>query len=106
MCVGVPMEILSADGLVATASDGVRTETIDLSLVGPQPRGSWVLTLLGAAREVLDADEAAKITAALDGLRALMTGGSLGDAFADLEAAGPRLPPHLEAAHARGDTEA
>lgn len=106
MCVGVPMEILAVDGLVAVATDGRTTETVDLALVGGQPPGTWVLTFLGAAREVLDPEEAAKITAALDGLRSVMAGGTLGDAFADLEAGEPRLPPHLEAARARGATEA
>ena len=104
MCVGVPMQILSIDGIAALASDGVRHETLDMSLVGDVPVGSWVLSFLGTAREVLSADEARKIGAALDGLRSIMTGGGLGDAFADLEETGPRLPPHLAAALAQGKT--
>ncbi|MGR3581555.1 MAG: HypC/HybG/HupF family hydrogenase formation chaperone, partial [Sagittula sp.] len=51
-------------------------------------------------------DEAAKIASALAGLRSLMNGGELGDAFADLEDTGPRLPPHLQAALAAGKTTA
>lgn len=98
MCVGVPMQILSVDGIAAQATDGREVAQIDLSLTGPVPVGDWVLTFLGAAREVISADEARKITAALDGLRALMQGGDLGDAFADLEQQSPRLPPHLQAA--------
>jgi len=100
------MRIVAVDGLIATAADGDRIETVDLALTGSQPPGTWILNFLGAAREVLDPDEAAKIRAALDGLRAVMTGGDLGAAFADLEAAPPRLPPHLEAARARGETQA
>lgn len=106
MCVGVPMKVLSCNGLTAVAGAGDRAETIDLALIGPQEPGTWILTFLGAAREVLDPGEAEKITAALDGLRSLMSGGALGDAFADLDATGPRLPPHLEAARARGATKA
>ena len=34
----------------------------------------------------------------LAGLAALMQGGGLGDAFADLDARAPSLPPHLQAA--------
>lgn len=106
MCVGVPMQILSVDGIAAQATDGREEAQIDLSLTGPVPIGEWVLTFLGAAREVITADEAQKISAALDGLRSLMAGGDLGDAFADLEGRGPSLPPHLQAAQAKGKSVA
>lgn len=102
MCLGVPMQIRSADGIVGLAEDGERVERIDLSLTGAVAPGTWVLTFLGAAREVLDEGEALKIRAALDGLRSLMAGGELGHAFADLEARTPELPPHLRAAAAAG----
>jgi hydrogenase expression/formation protein HypC len=55
-------------------------------------------------REVICAAEAAQIAAAVEALRSVMAGGGAGDAFADLEAGGPRLPPHLEAARAAGRT--
>ena len=103
MCLGIPMQIVEADGIVGRGGDGT---LIDLSLTGPVAPGTWVLTFLGAAREVLEEDEAMKITAALDGLRALMAGGDLGAAFADLEARTPELPPHLRAAAAAGRTVA
>lgn len=103
MCVGVPMQILSVEGIAAKADDGETVELIDLSLTGPLPVGTWVLSFLGAAREVIGEDEALKIRAALGGLKSLMAGGDLGDAFADLEARPPQLPPHLQAAHDKGD---
>lgn len=106
MCVGIPMRILSVDGISARATDGDEETLVDLSLTGPVNPGQWVLTFLGAAREVIDADEAAKITAALNGLKSLMQGGDLGNAFADLEARTPQLPPHLQAAAAKGETSA
>lgn len=106
MCVGIPMRIISRTELAAQATDGTVTETIDLALTGPVEPGTWVLTFLGSAREVISEDEARKISAALDGLRALMGGGTLGDAFADLEETGPRLPPHLAAALEEGKTTA
>ena len=106
MCVGVPMRIVAVDGLAARATDGREEALIDLALTGPVAPGTWVLSFLGAAREVIDAEEAQKITAALDGLRSLMAGGDLGDAFADLEATGPRLPAHLQAARDRGESVA
>lgn len=105
MCVGIPMQILSVDGIAAQATDGREVQMIDLSLVDDAIPGTWVLTFLGAAREVISADEAATITAALDGLRAVMAGGDLGDAFADLDRT-PSLPPHLQAALDQGKTTA
>jgi hydrogenase expression/formation protein HypC len=96
------MQILSVDGIAAMATDGREEAQIDLSLTGAVPIGAWVLTFLGAAREGITEDEAQKISAALEGLRALMTGGELGAAFADLEQSGPSLPPHLQAAMETG----
>ena len=106
MCVGIPLRIIEVDGTNAVATDGSRTETVDLSLVGTQPKGTWVLNFLGAAREVLTAEEAERIAAAIAGLERVMNGDDLGDAFADLTNRGPELPPHLAAAHAAGKTQA
>jgi hydrogenase expression/formation protein HypC len=96
------MQILSVDGIAARATDGREEALIDLSLTGPVAPGGWVLTFLGAARDIISAEEADQILRALDGLRALMQGDDLGDAFADLEQTTPSLPPHLQAAHAAG----
>ena len=95
MCLGIPMRILSSDGIVGRASDGGTEQIVDLSLTGPLEPGTWTLVFLGAARDVLPEDEALKIRAALRGLQSLMEGGELGDAFADLEGREPQLPPHL-----------
>lgn len=103
MCVGIPMRVVSSDGLSAVCVAGERTETVDLALVGPQPDGEWLLVFLGTARERLDPRDAELISRALEGLAAVMAGGDLGDAFADLEARPPSLPPHLEAARRRGE---
>ncbi|MGL4279675.1 MAG: HypC/HybG/HupF family hydrogenase formation chaperone [Albidovulum sp.] len=105
MCVGIPMRILAVDGIAATATDGRDVTRIDLSLVGEVPVGAWVLTFLGTAHEVIDETQAALIAAALDGLRAVMAGGDAGDAFADLDARTPELPPHLQAALDAGHSQ-
>lgn len=105
MCVGIPMRVISVAGIAAQATDGHETARIDLSLTGAVPPGTWVLTFLGAAREVLAPEEAARISAAVNALRTIMAGGEAGDAFADLDA-GPSLPPHLAAAKAAGRTVA
>ncbi len=104
MCVGVPMQITAIDGIAATTTNGQHVEVIDLSLTPDAQVGDWLLTFLGAAREVITEDEAHKISAALNGLKSLMQGGDLGDAFADLEETGPRLPAHLQAALDAGAT--
>jgi hydrogenase expression/formation protein HypC len=93
---GVPMKVTETQGLAATCVTGERVETVDLSLTGPLEPGTWVLVFLGSARDVLDEETADQITRALEGLRSVMNGGDLGDAFADLEAREPQLPPHLQ----------
>ena len=104
MCVGLPLKIIAIDGIAARAEAEDHREVIDLSLTPDARPGDWVLTHLGAAREVITADEAAKISAALAGLRAVMAGHGPGDAFADLDAKGPVLPAHLQAALDAGET--
>lgn len=106
MCVGIPLQIVSCNGMTGVATDGTRTERLDLALTGPLAPGTWVLSFLGAAREVLTEEDARLISEALTALQNLMSGKELGDAFADIEERGPTLPPHLAAAVAAGRTEA
>lgn len=104
MCVGIPLQLTSVQGIAGQALDGDRVETVDLSLTPDARPGDWVLNFLGTAHVILAEDEALKIRAALNGLASLMQGGALGDAFADLETRTPELPPHLQAALAAGQT--
>ena len=101
MCVGIPVQLLAVDGIRGDVIEDGRPGLVDLSLTPEARPGDWVLAFLGAAREVLTPDHAA-----LAGLRSLMAGGDLGDAFADLEARSPQLPPHLQAALDAGKTSA
>lgn len=102
MCVGVPMRLLTIDGIVGEAICDEGQGLVDLSLIPDARVGDWVLTHLGTAREILDEQQAEQIKAALRGLSSLMVGGDLGDAFADLETRPPSLPPHLQAALSAG----
>ena len=107
MCIGVPMQIESIDGMVAVAAsecaDGaIERHTLDMLIVGPQLPGTWVLTFHGAARRVLDATQARQILDALAALTiALDADGSapqhpaLDALFADLTDRTPQLPEHL-----------
>ncbi|MCU0910060.1 MAG: HypC/HybG/HupF family hydrogenase formation chaperone [Rhodobacteraceae bacterium] len=104
MCVGVPMQLVAIDGIAGRAIDDGQLMLLDLSLL-PQARpGDWVLGFLGTAREILPETEALLIRKALAGLAAVMAGGDHGDAFADLDARTPSLPPHLQAALDAGRT--
>jgi hydrogenase expression/formation protein HypC len=105
MCIGLPFRVLSVDGIAARVTDGRETRLLDISLVAPVEPGDWVLDFLGAARAVVSEAEALAIRAALDGLQAVMAGGDLGAAFANLETRSPTLPPHLQAALDAGRSE-
>lgn len=96
MCLGLPMQVIECTGYVALCRGRGGTRQIDLALVGEQPPGTWLLAFIDAAREVIDADSAARINAALDGLEAVMAGETdISAHFADLFERTPELPPHL-----------
>lgn len=79
MCIGIPKIVLSSEGFegefaqVALA-DGSQQERVNMMLVGPQEAGTWVLTSLGMARELLTEDEAETINDALAALAESMEG--------------------------------
>ncbi|AMY68736.1 HypC/HybG/HupF family hydrogenase formation chaperone [Frigidibacter mobilis] len=98
MCVGIPLQLTAIDGIVGHASDRGVPQLLDLSLLPDARVGDWVLGFLGTGREILPEAEAHLILKALDGLSRIMAGGDGGDAFADLDARTPTLPPHLQAA--------
>ncbi|MFA5121980.1 HypC/HybG/HupF family hydrogenase formation chaperone [Zavarzinia sp.] len=104
MCIAEPRLILSVEGIVGHTAEG----PVDLSLTPEAAAGDWVLVFLGAARQRIEAEEAARVADALAGLKAVMTGtpADLDLLFADLADREPSLPPHLEAARAAGLREA
>ena len=98
MCLGIPMQVMEAAGDGAAWCVGREGRSlIDMALVGPQPPGTWLLTFVGAAREVMDPEAAARTDAALDALEAVLQGdaSSIDHAFADLVSREPQLPEHL-----------
>ncbi len=101
MCLGIPMQVLECHGNVALCQGRGGVRQLDLSLVGEQPVGAWLLAFIDAAREVLDVEAAARINAALDGLEAVLAGETdISRHFADLFERTPELPPHLRGASA------
>jgi hydrogenase expression/formation protein HypC len=105
MCIGVPLRVIDVEvgSDFATCADGAICERLDMRLIGAQPPGAWVLAFHGAARRVLDADEASRIRDALTALQGALDGSLDADAdagafdalFADLVEREPALPAHL-----------
>lgn len=96
MCLGIPMEVIETGEHRALCRGPAGEVLIDLALVGPQPVGTWLLTFLEAAREVIDADRAEAINQALAALVAAQSGeADLDLFFADLVDREPQLPDFL-----------
>ena len=98
MCIGRPMQIMRCDTGRALCSDGSEQKWIDMSLIGDQPEGTWVLVFLDAAREVLQPERAEQIKKAIGAVAAVMNGDAadFDDLFADLVERAPQLPEHLQ----------
>ena len=90
MCIGIPMKVVTAgDGYAWCEALGERRR-VDTLLVGNQPVGTWLLTFLGTAREVLSAEDAAHISDAVQAVRLVMQGETTVDhLFSDLPARTP-----------------
>lgn len=74
MCIGVPVKIIEAGEFMSICQGRNGKEQINMMLIGSQPVGTWVLSFLGSARQVLSETEAAHINQALDGMAAIMSG--------------------------------
>jgi len=98
MCLAIPMEVLRVEGLQAWCRDRDGSEVVvDTILTGPVSPGQWLLVFLGAAREIVSAEDAAKVSAAIDALDAALVGDTdrINAAFADLIDREPQLPDFL-----------
>ena len=73
MCVGIPAQVIEAGDFVARCRTRNGDEQINMMLTGSQPEGTWLLTFLGSAREVISEEDAQHIDKALDGLSAIMS---------------------------------
>lgn len=95
MCLGIPVQIVEPGDYYARCRGRNGSCVVDLCLVGAQPVGTWLLTFLDAAREVIPAERATAINAALSALDAIQAGETDMTAFfADLDRE-PQLPEFL-----------
>ena len=95
MCLGIPVEVLACGEHFARCRGRDGEVSIDIRLVGAQPPGTWLLCFLDVAREVIPAERAAAVNAALSALSAVNAGETdLSAFFADLDRE-PQLPEFL-----------
>jgi hydrogenase expression/formation protein HypC len=77
MCLSIPKQVVEwegEDGDFAWVERAGQRERINMMLLGPQPVGTWVLTSLGLAKEVIEPEELALIEEALTALAASLDG--------------------------------
>jgi hydrogenase assembly chaperone HypC/HupF len=103
MCIGIPMQVVEPRSRYALCRADGESREVDMILVGEQPAGTWVLVFLDAAREVIGAEDAARIGDALRALALVAQGETDVDhLFADLTGREPELPEHLRPQHSAG----
>lgn len=91
------MQVVEAGENSAICEGRNGRQVINTMLLGQVEVGQWLMTFLDAGREVIDAERAALVNAALDGLQAVADGGevNLDMYFADLINREPTLPDFL-----------
>lgn len=97
MCLGIPMQVIEVHETAAICEGRNGRQLINTMLLEKVEVGQWLMTFLDAGREVIDAEQAALVNAALDGLQALSDGSevNLDVYFADLVNREPTLPEFL-----------
>lgn len=106
MCLAIPLNVIRMEGTTALCQGRNGIERIDTLITGPLQPGQWILSFLGAAREVVDAERAAQVEDALTALESILNGTGSVDAmihagFADLIDREPQLPEFLRPAPLR-----
>ncbi len=97
MCLGTPMQVVEMQGSYALCEANNTQEVVDMMLVGDQPKGTWILNFLGAARETMTPEDAEQTMLAHNAVSDVMQGGDQVDhLFADLINREPELPDHLK----------
>jgi hydrogenase expression/formation protein HypC len=74
MCLGTPVQVVQSGEVMSLCRGRNGDEDVNMLLIGQQPVGTWILSFLGWAREILDEQQAIEINLALDGLQEIMDG--------------------------------
>ncbi|HMV00965.1 MAG TPA: HypC/HybG/HupF family hydrogenase formation chaperone [Rhodocyclaceae bacterium] len=76
MCLSIPKQVVAweGEGDFAWVERHGERERINMMLVGPQAVGTWVLSSLGFAKEVVEPEQLALIEEALEALAASLDG--------------------------------
>jgi len=76
MCLSIPKMVVAfeGDGDFAWVERDGKRERINMMLLGSQPVGTWVLTQLGLAKEVIEPEQLVLIEEALTALAASLDG--------------------------------
>lgn len=74
MCIGIPMCVLESGEVTSLCEGRGERRRINMLMVGNCPAGTWVMTFLGTARDILSKEDAADINRTLDELEAMMGG--------------------------------
>jgi len=102
MCIGIPMQVLESHAHHAICDDQGLPLEVDTRLVGQPATGQWLLVFLGAAREILEPEQALAIQAAVHAVQNIMSGNTqVDELFSDLIEREPPVPDHLK--HLIGD---
>lgn len=75
MCIGIPMQVVEADGRYALCEGRGELRRVNTALLGVVHPGDWLLVFLDDARERINAQRAAEVNAALDLVHSAMYGG-------------------------------
>ncbi len=105
MCIGIPMRVIDCfpGYALCETHDGV-SHQVDTLLLGDQVPGTWLLTFLDTAREVISETHAARIHAALQALQLASQGEvQLDHLFQDLVDREPALPDFLRESNPSSD---
>lgn len=112
MCLALPMQVIRMEGSTALCQGSHGVERVDTMLTGVLQPGQWILSFLGAAREVIDAPRAAQVSAALAALQSILNAQGSADAaalvdlhFSDLVGREPQLPAFLRPAATQGSDQ-
>lgn len=100
MCIAIPMQVVSSDGLSACCRNGPEEVRVNTELTGRAQPGDWLLVFQGSAVRPMEQSEALQMRAALGALSSVMEGTATREdidaAFADITAHTGELPDFLK----------